>query len=328
MENRTSLYEYILENVKNGRLSKDFCLPEAEGEAGVRFADGAMDGIILYHMGSEPLDEEGEAKLAVAVKAASAGEWEEADRAFSELGRRFRTVGTIDRLQSYIIQNQETLSADGVYRTARRLILRSADRESVKSGLAMLELFPAPEEKLKEAVRILGLSDEFTVFALWNMRKWENGNREIFDLARKVRGWGRIHAVEMVEAETPEISEWLFLFGADNDVMPAYSALTVWEKAGCRERLRGLLTPEEFRAFGRLFRALLDEGPVTGISDVENAGEELLQYLFLVENFALSEEDRGAVEEIRDWAAGEGRDLPAVVEKCEEILSGKGGSLS
>ena len=328
MDRQTSLYEYILQNVRNGRLEEDFSLPEVEDESGVRFADGAMNGIMLFHMGTEPLDEAGEAKLSAAVKAASAGEWEEADRIFSELGKRFRAVGIIDGLQRHIIENREELSADGIYRSACRLILHSADRESVKSGLSMLELFVKPEERIKEAVRTLGLSDEFTVFALWNMRKWNNGNGEIFDLARKVRGWGRIHAMEMLEAETPEISEWMLFSGIDNDVMPAYSALTVWEKADCGERLRGLLTPEEFRAFGRLFRALLDEGPVAGISDVEDAEEEILRYLSLAEGFALSEEDFEAVEEIRDWAAEEDRDLPAVVKRCEEILTRKGGPLS
>ena len=40
-------------------------------------------------------------------------------------------------------------------------------------------------EILKKAVRNIGLSDEFTVFAVWIMRGWENGNKEVFELAKK-----------------------------------------------------------------------------------------------------------------------------------------------
>ena len=54
---------------------------------------------------------------------------------------------------------------------------------------------------------------------------------EILELAKKVRGWGRIHCVDFIEPENDEIKEWLLLNGVDNDVVPAYSALRVFEKA-------------------------------------------------------------------------------------------------
>ena len=48
-----------------------------------------------------------------------------------------------------------------------------------------------------------------------------------------------------VEPDTEEIRRWLLLEGTENDVMAAYSALTVWEKCGAEELLKGRPAPEE-----------------------------------------------------------------------------------
>ena len=44
-----SIYEYISEAVVDGRLPEGFSLPRQEGEKGPALADGALEGIMLYH---------------------------------------------------------------------------------------------------------------------------------------------------------------------------------------------------------------------------------------------------------------------------------------
>ncbi|MBQ6661391.1 MAG: hypothetical protein IJM57_08245 [Lachnospiraceae bacterium] len=315
-----SLYNYISTHLTNGQLPHDFSLPKVEGEAKVRFADGAMDGITFYHSAPVQIDEAETELMKKAVGLASGGKVEEADAAFSELGAEFRAISIIDVLQEYIRENTDKLSAENVYRTAMELIQQSGNREAVKFGLCMRELFPRADEATKKVVRTVGLSDEFTIFAVWNMMNWEDGNEEIFGLIRKVRGWGRIHALERLEPETAEIADWILRNGVDNDVMSAYSALTAWEKAGVEKRLGAKPSQEDFEAIGRIVLALLDEGPVTGISEVENADVYLGWYLDLAESYELSDDDLDTVSELQSWAEKRRGSLRRIAGRCKAIL--------
>ena len=47
--NNKAIIEYIREALVDGELPEDFSLPK-EDEGGLVFAEGAMDGIYLYHM--------------------------------------------------------------------------------------------------------------------------------------------------------------------------------------------------------------------------------------------------------------------------------------
>ena len=321
MDRQKSIYDCILEGIKDGKLEEGFSLPELEAENGIRFADGAMDGITYYHMGRSHIDEAGTDLMIKALKHTAAGDYENADTAFAELSGQFRAISIIDDVQGYIIEHTDELPAENVFQTALYLITNSKDRESVKFGLSILELFKVNEESVKEVIRNIGLSDEFTIFAVWNMLKWDNANEEVFNLIRKVRGWGRVHALEKLEPETPEIGEWILLNGLDNDVMASYSALTVWEKADVEKRLQEQINQDEFRAIGNLFIALLDEGPVPGISEIENAETYILKYLSMTETFAMERDDYQNIEQLENWSSEEETNIPAVYAKCHEILS-------
>ena len=183
-----------------------------------------------------------------------------------------------------------------------------------------MELLKLKQEFMKDAVRTLGLSDEFTIFSVWNMLTWENANEELFGLIRKVRGWGRIHILENLEPETPEIREWILFNGVDNDVKPVYSALTAWEKASVPARLQGALSQDEFDAVSRIIAALADEGPVPGISMLENAGEYIRKYLSIIDAFRLGLENYETLLRLQGWAADPEVNLPDIAEKCDEML--------
>lgn len=321
MSNQKSLYQCILDGMENGALREGFSLPEPEDGRQIRYADGAMDGIALYHMPRAQMDEAGMDLMSRAVRSAAAGNHEEADLDFARLGKIMRAVSVIDQLQSYIMENADQLPTEEVFQSALYLMVNSTDRESVKFGLSIMELFADVEEEIREIIRTLGLSDEFTIFSVWNMLKWENGNQEIFNLIRKVRGWGRIHALQRLKPETPEISEWILLSGIDNDVMAAYSALPAWTKADVYRRLRKPMSQEEFEAIGRILQALLDEGPVAGISRVLHVSEDIMRYLSLADEFDLGIEEYETIQALQRWAESEEVSQPEIAGRCAEILA-------
>lgn len=152
------------------------------------------------------------------------------------------------------------------------------------------------------------------------MQKWDGGNDEIFALAKKVHSWGRIHAVERLEPETDEIRCWLLTEGTINEVVNAYSSLTCWQKSGAEEILAGQPTREEFKAISPLIEGILDEGPVPGISELENAEAVILRFLQLSSEYTLGADEYDVILAIRHWAEDEDVNLPSVYSSCDQIL--------
>ncbi len=305
---KQSIYELISENIQEGVLNKEFCLPK-EDFNGVPFADGAMDGICVYHMGASDLNEEEMMLIGNAIRFASNGETKSADLAFKDLYKKHRVIGIIDEIQRYVIDHTSELNAGNLYSYAVYLILNSSDVESVKVGMVLLELFKV-DDRLKEIIRTLSLSDEFTVFGAFLMRSWENGQMEILNAAKSVSGWGRIHTVELLQPETEEIKQWLLKEGVNNSVLPAYSGLECYTKTDVEQLLnQEEISYEEIHAILAIIDAMFDEGPVPGISTLEEPIEILIQVLKHAKKLIpLQIEDYEVIHNISKWQEDNGEE--------------------
>jgi hypothetical protein len=316
-----SIYQLICDNITDDALNEEFYIEGAEDEiAGFRWAPGAMDGVRIYHMSPSGLDADGAREMEDAIKCAAEGDFSEADHKFAKWCKEHRAISNIDRLQNYIMEHARQLDAGNVHRTALSLVMCSENVECVKIGLELLELFGEPNEDVKNVIRSVGLYDEFTIFAVWNMLRWNHGNEDIFRLARKTKSWGRIHAVERLRPETDEIWNWLLTEGTKNTVENAYSSLTCWQKSNAEKLLRGDISDEEYKGISAILEGLLDEGPVPGISEVENSEHILLQFLKQSQKHAQSVDDYHTILAVKSWAE-EAKNCSGVLYACDELLS-------
>lgn len=316
-----SLYELIVEALVDGELPEDFSLPDNVVD-GIAWMDGAADGVCVYHMSSGGEGDEAKDIMGEALKAASRGDLKNADISFARLGEKVRALSVIDEFQKYIMEHREELNPENVYKYAIHAVTESCDKETVKYGLEMLELLKTGiDEGTKEIIRTIGLSDEFSLFALFVMHTWENGNNEVFQLAKKIHGWGRIHAVERIEPETGEIKRWMLLEGVHNNVMDAYSALECWDKSGAHDILMADPTKEEFIGIRDIINGLLDEGPAEGISRIEDADDILIRFLNVAKKYADSIKDYRTINNIKNYYEDEEKQNAEIASLCEELLS-------
>ncbi len=300
---KTPIWEMIRSHlICSGPLMEGWTLPAEDDASGIRWAPGAMDGVSVYHMVPYEPDEYMTARMERAADLLCARDYKAADEAFYAMTKENSAVRIGPSLCRVIAREAGEIDTEAVFDSAAHLMRESAHIECVKIGMTILQLYRFGEEDLRCTVKGLGACDEFTLFAVRLMEKWENGNAEIFALAKKVRGWGRIHAVEFLQPDTDEIRRWLLFEGVDNDIMPAYSGLTCWEKSGAEKILFDGPGPEEYAALGRLMDALLDEGPVAGLSALPNAREVLERFLELAPRFKLADKDPALIENIRLWA--------------------------
>lgn len=314
-----SLYDIIKSALKDSALPDSFSLPR-DPSVKVPFADGAYDGIALYHMGASKMSDEAKELMIKAVQTASNGDIEAAEHLFAELGKTERAIRLIDEFQDYIIANRDSIPAGELYKFAMYAVTRSCDTECVKFGLSILELLNIRDnEEIKAIVTVLGLSEEFTLFSVFVMLGWSDGNEKIAYLARMTHGWGRIHAIERLKPDTEEIRRWLLHEGVHNTVQPAYSALTCWNKSGAAEILRSSckLSDEDFKALRDLIDALLDEGPCAGISAVENSEETLELFLNKASGRELNADDYAVIRNIRNYDGENGK----IAALCGEIIN-------
>jgi len=290
-----SLLGLIMNNKdENGELKAGFSLPREVKDGEPRFADGAMDGITLYHTRITPLsDEERDKLLGILRNPTESG--------FAAFCKDHRAVTVIDEIQNTIMAHKEEMSPDALFRFSVDLILQSMNIECVKVGLIILELLKVYDnDVVVEAIKNLGLSDEFTIFAVFLMKHWPDGDREILELAKKVHGWGRIHCVFYIDPVDEEIRKWILINGVDNEVLPEYSAYDSYVKADIENLLlRDDLSMEEMSGILKITDAMLNEGPVSGISRLESPKEYLDKVVEKSNAFKLSDEDKERVERIR-----------------------------
>lgn len=321
--NKKPIFEIIADRLRKTEfkdddiitLGKDFSLPN--DEEGLKYIDGAKDGICAYHMGAAEITKKDIEEINTVITLANTGDYDQADSVLEKLCERIRVINFIDELQDCILDRKDEIE-DKFYIYSLHLMTQSANIECVKVGMMIQELFKQSDE-VKGMVRTLGLSDEFTLYSVFIMRNWENGNTEIMNIAKSVNGWGKVHAVHYIEPDTEEIKYWLLTGAVSNGVMPAYSGWDCYKKADVEAILKkDRLTYEELEGVLSIVDAILDEGPVLGISNIENPKEILLAVLnHSMKHLPLSSENCKVISNILDW-----KKENLVDENCEiELLA-------
>ena len=313
-----SIYELIKNSIQNnGELPEDFKLPPKDPN-GVPWADGAMDGVYIYHTVGNEEDIE---PLKNIVFQISEGKFEEAETNLDKLD--FSMVSRTNSLLSWIIQEQKQINLNNLYEFASSRLVTTKNIEVIKFCLSVLAIMNVETDaETIEKVKILALSDEFTLYCLNIFVKLENSNKEIFEIAKKVKGWGRIHSIGYLEVTNDEIKEWILEEGCHNDVLPAYTAYTCAKKINLIEILNdGKISNKKFNDISYLMNALLDESAITGMSALEDRELLIERYLEKAKTLSSTEEDYYAVITLKEYIKNNKEINNELIKICDEILN-------
>ena len=289
---RVSLFKFISENIAcDGRVSEagqklpDEDLLYQDNEP--RWVAGGKDGSTLHHV---TLEDDGKTskKIAKLVKSIAAkGKLKHKVELYNILtGDSF--LAALDPAIELIARSDMPISVD-LIEFARWLAFESPDRGAVKFGVVLLSLIDDPQSKDK--VIILGRHEEFSVFVAETLLCVdENWERQLFDFAQYVDGWGRINTVEFLfKTEDPEIKQWMLLEGYKNNVMYEYLAYIC---AVTGDLLMALqvehISQQLLDAATDIIEALLIGGPAKDINDYQDAAAVMALYLAHLEANQLS----------------------------------------
>ena len=313
-----SIYELIKNSIQaNGELPEDFKLPPKDPN-GVPWADGALDGVYIYHT---VVNEEDIEPLKNIVFQISEGKFEEAQNNLENLD--FFMISRRDPLLNWIIQEQKQINIDNLCEFTISQLSTSKNIEVIKFCLCVLEIIKLETEKdTIEKVKILALSDEFTLYCLNILKNLKNSNEEIFEIAKKVKGWGRIYSVKYLKVTNDEIKEWILEEGCHNYIIPAYTAYTCAKKINLVEILNeDKISNKKFNDISYLMNALLDEEAITGISNLEDRELLIERYLEKAKTLASTEEDYYAVITLKEYIKNNKEINNELIKICDEILN-------
>lgn len=273
---RPSIYVHV----ERVGASDDLALPDDEQhqKGGLRWAAGALDGVMGRHTQVE--DERLRAKQIVKAVRDLLGQTTPGHlEHLTRLLTRAPVLGVLDDVLAELVGNGE-LDPDRFHELALFLVRAAPDREVVKLGISMLGVLVGCDER--ETLLTIGRHEEFTLFSAVALASTlESADRELWTLAKSVRGWGRIHAVERLsDTSDPEIRAWLVRDGFRNDVMDEYLAHTcavAGDLAGALEA--DIVDDPLIDGAAGIFAALLNGGPAEDIEDYEDAPRAAAAYL-------------------------------------------------
>lgn len=286
-EKRTqSIFERIRDEIaRTGFLPENFrCEEEIPDDGKLKFMPGALEGILNHHSPDENDHEQDSAMGIPAFLRNHLTEDAEATvRLYEKQWGCVHIAPLRNRIPLSILEKKEEYDAGRLAALAYAFLTRAVKTEAVKMGLVLMTLSDTAEDAtIKETFRILGCCEDFTDYVLWNTAAWpdEERNRLCFALAKKLHGWGKINAVEALNANTDEIKEWILCEGCKNAILYGYLGLKCAVKCDYKTRLqKGALTKSELSGAYDIMEGLLDEGPCSGISALSDPEETIYWYL-------------------------------------------------
>lgn len=275
--NGESIYRFIQKHLRpNGELDDaDSRLPDEIDDDRIKFVAGGLDSLIaggtntdrvklIYRALQVVLEDAAPTKLA---------------RFYEQLLQQ-GVIEFIDPLMDEILKRKD-LDPQRLERLAGWIAQNSPDREPIKFALAVLGIVRS--SKYDSVIAILGRHEEFTLYSVVAFSN--NGDKDteakIFDLAKHVHGWGRIHAVHrLADTKNPEIQAWFLREGYKNYILYEYLAYTCAMAGGLRRELeKPSVDPELLLGAAEILQALFVGGPAEDMSDYDDGPLVAERYL-------------------------------------------------
>lgn len=240
---------------------------------------GALEGTMVYHFGIGS-DGPGADEILAALQLALANP---GTKTFQELYALITQDSPLHYIDDLLKAIPEALglSANSLNELILMLCTQSPDRNAVKFAMAIMAFFP--QQRSVEILRVLARHDEFTLYAVVALRSRVEPEQypDIwFAMAKRVNGWGRIHLMErMPEIMDATMRNWLLRQGFSNSVMNEYTAVNCAVRGGLVEALAREHDDALMLGAAEILYALLNEGPVPGMSVYEDGAEASLRYL-------------------------------------------------
>ncbi len=246
-----SIYEKIKANLVNGELDKNFSIYDLEYTDDAYTRDGARDAVTFLHERRARISRD---RLNSYKKIFAEIRKGNIYQVWDDLARDLQLDGTV-KLLDYLIreikQTKESYFYFDLLDRAIRALTESDNVELVKFSLVVVEKEASNlEQSEKDIIRTLALSDELTLFTSMIISKWPDANEELFEVAKKVHGWGRVLLIPRLKLSSIVVTKWLLEDGYKNTAKVQYQSSPILNYSKLVDYVQNAeLSDEEFDAF-------------------------------------------------------------------------------
>ncbi|WP_047419556.1 hypothetical protein [Cellulophaga sp. Hel_I_12] len=288
----------------NGNLAETTNdLPDEKKEdENIRFAPGLMDAMF-------GADDSGDSKKRIVEltkhlkKIAKNGDKISEQEFYRLITENEGVIGIIDEfLQT--VANEALSIKPYLFNYAKDLATKTNKRNAVKFGIAILGL--CQNKSILNDIKILGLHDEFTVYssiAIANLS--DNAENDLWELARKVDGWGKIQLVDrLANPESSEpIKDWLISDGYKNNIMYEYLAYTCAVNGELHKKIEsGKIEHKLYKSASDIIEALIVEhSPAEDITTYSFAAQVIHHFIRHSKTHTTDISDFNALHKIKDF---------------------------
>lgn len=301
----SSIYKFLKENLDEDGKLKDSAndLPDEKAidENGVRFAPGLFDSILGPQENKESKGKTNDLTKLI-IRIAEYGDVKSKSKFFQTITESDSVIGIIDDFLENVMKISPPVYPY-LIEFAKDLAFETSDRNAVKVGIAILGV--CGEKNYIDKVKVIGLHDEFTLFSIVAiLNTSDNKVDDLWEIAKKVDGWGKIHTVErLTKLELPiNIKEWLITDGYKNSIMYEYLAYTCAIHGNLQDKIiADTISNEIFKSSGEIIKALITGGPAEDISHYENASILISNYIRHAQTHVADILDFNILHQIKDF---------------------------
>ena len=301
-----SIFTFLSTNFDTDGNLKDVAhdLPDEkrDDENKLRFAPGLMDAMFGAESSDDSSKRIGELTKLL-LKIAKQGDQKAQSNFYNLVALNDEVIGIVDGFLKSIV-DQELPIEPYLFGFAKDMALKTNNRNAVKFGIAIIGL--CQNKSVIKELKVLGLHDEFTVFsaiALSNIS--DNLIDDLWELAQKVNGWGKIQLVDrLANMElSDEQREWLIRKGYKNSIMYEYLVYTCALNGKLHEKLESeKIDKELFKSAEEIIVALLAEhSPSEGISAYRYASSVVENFVHHAKTHTSDIANFLALHQIRDF---------------------------
>lgn len=160
------------------------------------------------------------------------------------------------------------------------LLEHAAHREVVKFALILLGCTNG--EPYKERIYQLGLHEEFTPYTIFALKQGTMyANDAIWRYAQLLNGWGKLAAIDELDAHTTEQKNWLLTARWEDHVMFNYAAVMCATKGELDIALyEASISKEMYIGAGNIIATLLNDDETSSIDTYEYAPAVLTRFVY------------------------------------------------
>lgn len=272
-KNKQPIVSYIESQIdENGYLTNDELPDDAYlyDDHHPRLAPGLADQLV-----SEPVLPMYIKKLVKLFAAQVENPSDQTRRATYEKIQEEMVISYFQEFLAYYLE--ANVDRERAQREAIWLLEHAAHREVVKFALVILGTTDC--EPHVDKLKRIALHGEFTGVALFAiMNGTHNGNEPIFEIAQRVKGWGKLETLNFLEASNEKIRKWFITEGVKNSIRTSHAALLCAEKGKLDIVLHDAqISADIFDGAGLIVSVFAERPDLT--FDYEYAGQVFMRYV-------------------------------------------------